>query len=159
MCENQNAECQRPGKDIKLLEILSRNEIYVTRIIPNQDVFIRLTNSDNELDKISNNKTKKQLNKNQYFLQIPAELKAKRSVLIFNVDPYVYNRSEEEMIEEILIQNTWINKIDQIHKFPNTKSNEDNLFPIRDRKENNRKRTFGACYEDTWTPDTAWNIL
>ncbi len=54
-----------PRRKRKLLEILSQNVIYVTRIISISDGYIILTESDQELDKVFNNKTDTKLEENE----------------------------------------------------------------------------------------------
>lgn len=113
-----------PGRKHKLLEILASNEIYVTRIIPKPDAFIIPTNNDNEMDKIFNNKTDKQLKELDFLTQIPFLLKANRSVILSRVDNHIIDHGEEEIKEEIIKQNPWVQSISQILKFPrgNTKN-------------------------------------
>ncbi len=107
---------------IILLRILSANIIYATRIITVQDCFIVLTRSDEEVDKIFQQKTQQELTNNRFLPILPPELKAKRTVLIFNTDEYIYNHTEKEIEEELLTKNTWMNEgIDSIFKIPRTK--------------------------------------
>ncbi len=82
---------------IILLRILSANIIYATRIITVQDGFIVLTRSDEEVDKIFQQKTQQELTNNRFLPILPPELKAKRTVLIFNTDEYIYNHTEKEI--------------------------------------------------------------
>lgn len=49
------------------------------------------------------------------------ELKANRSVLVFRVDTHVFDRCEEERVEEIEHWNEWVGKITENYKFPNNK--------------------------------------
>lgn len=107
-----------PRKKAKLLEILSTNNIYITKIIPINDGFIILTENDNELDKIFNNKTDQELNKNGYAPIIPPQLRANRSILIFRVDDHIYSNEEHQIKEEIIKENGWVESIDKIFKFP-----------------------------------------
>ena len=85
----------------KLLEILSTNEIYVTKIIDNRDGFVIITSNEQELDKILNGTTDQILEDNNFSPQLPPELQAQRSIMIFNVDQYIYSHSAEEMKQEI----------------------------------------------------------
>lgn len=106
-----------PRKKHKLLEILSKNEIYATRIITVQDGFIVLTSDETEQDKLFNNKTDNELKKEDLIPQIPLELKASRSVLIFKVDNEIFNKHEEDIKEELERQNPWVGQILQTQKF------------------------------------------
>lgn len=107
------------GKKTELQGLLSSNVIYVTRIITTNGGFVILTYSEEEMDKIFNN-TDKQLQEKQVFLIIPPQLKANRLVLIFRVNNYIFTHSENEIKEEILEHNKWIDEISQIYKFPNS---------------------------------------
>lgn len=107
-----------PRRKTKLLEILSTNDIYVTRLIPTNDGFIILTSNENELDKIFNNTTDKQLERNEFSPQMPPQLSANRSVLLFKVDNHIFENSESSIKEELQNQNEWVGEITQIYKFP-----------------------------------------
>lgn len=106
-----------PGRLRLLLETLSRNDIYATKIIPVSDGFVVLTESDGELDKLFNNKTDKELDHNQFTPLIPPELKAHRSILIFKIDEHIYGHTEEDIQEELIAQNGWILDIANTDKF------------------------------------------
>lgn len=51
---------------------------------------------------------------------MPPQLKANRSVLIFKVENHIFKNSEEDIKEEILKHNEWVEEISQVYKFPNT---------------------------------------
>lgn len=106
-----------PRRTTKLLEILSCNDVYVTRLIPVHDGFIILTSSDNELDKIFNNTTDKELEENEFTPQIPPELSSNRSVLLFRVDNHIYDNTERNIRTEIENQNEWVGQISKVSKF------------------------------------------
>lgn len=106
-----------PLRKHQLLEILAKNEIYATKIISVQDGFVVITTCEAELDKVFNNKTDKELSKEGFSPQIPLELKAKRSVLVFKTDNHIFNKSEEEIKNEIELKNEWVGKIQQLQKF------------------------------------------
>ncbi len=80
------------GNRIILLRTLSANIIYATRIITVQDGFIVLTRSDEEVDKIFQQKTQQELINNRFLSILLPELKAKRTVLIFNTVEYIYRK-------------------------------------------------------------------
>lgn len=107
-----------PRRTSKLLEILSTNDVYVTRLIPVNDGFIVLTSGDNELDKIFNNTTDKLLEENDFTPQIPPELSANRSVLLFKVDNHIFGNSERDIKTEIETRNDWVGKVTRVYKFP-----------------------------------------
>lgn len=48
-----------------------------------------------ELDKIFNNKAEKKLEENEYYPQMPPQLRALRSVLLFRVDNHIFENSRD----------------------------------------------------------------
>lgn len=109
-------------KKMKLLEILSTNEVYVTRIITISDGFITITNEENDLDKIFDGKTDQQLMQEGFTPIIPPELKAQRSIKIFNVENHIYDHETEEIATEIMEKNAFTNgQIQEITKPPRSK--------------------------------------
>lgn len=111
-----------PRRKLKLLEILSTNGIYANRIIVTPDAFIVLTNDETDTDKLFNGVTDQILTSNGFTPQIPPELKAKRTITIFNVDSHIYNNETGDMQEEIMSKNAFTeNQISDIFKIPRTK--------------------------------------
>ena len=102
----------------KLLEILSKNKIFARKIHTVNDGFIAIT-EEREQDKIFNNKTDDEMKKEGFYPQIPLELKAKRSVLVFRVDSHTFDKEEEAIKTEIEKENEWVGRITQLNKFPN----------------------------------------
>lgn len=102
----------------KLLCMLSKHDIYATRIIPNSDGFIVLTLNDTDLDKIFDGTTNTDLTNNGFTPLIPPQLRANRSVVIFKTDIHIFQNTEEDMTKEIEEKNEWIGKVTQIYKFP-----------------------------------------
>lgn len=82
------------------------------------DEFVVLTRNESEQNRIFNNKTDNHLKQEEFTPQIPPELKAKRSVLIFKVDNDIFSKEEEIIIEEIEQKNVCVGKIHHIQKFP-----------------------------------------
>lgn len=109
------------GRKLKLLEILSKKDIYVTKIIEANDGYVIITAGDTDLDNIFNNDTDQELLKENYTPLIPPELKANRSVLLTNVDSHISNNQEDDIKNELLEKNDWISNIIQVHKFPSGK--------------------------------------
>ena len=111
-----------PNRKEKLLELLSENEIYATGITIAPDGFFIWTGDDSDLDRLFNSVTDRYLENNGFTPIIPPELKAIRSVIIFNVDNHIYNREEVEMIDEIMDKNAYTTtKITDLMKIPRTK--------------------------------------
>lgn len=108
-----------PRRKLKLLEILSSNEIYATKIIETKDAFIILTNNEDDPDRIFNGTTDTQLQENQSMPQIPPELQDQRSVKVFSVDSHIYNHDEQEKKDAIMTKHNFTsNEIDNIVKIP-----------------------------------------
>ena len=106
-----------PRKRRKFLELLSSNDIYVTRLITSGDGFIALT-PEEDLDKLFNNVIDKKREEHGYTPIIPPQLKVLRSVLLFRVDNYIFENNEQDIKEEIEARNEWIGEIAKVHKFP-----------------------------------------
>lgn len=112
-----------PRRTNNLLEILTQNDIYITRLDPLTDGFVIITGTDDERDKIFKQKTQKELNEAGFLTITPPELRASRSVIIPRTANHIYKNDEEEIKEEINNNNEWAkNNIDNIFKFPNSKT-------------------------------------
>ncbi len=109
------------GNKLKLLKILSEELIYATKIVITPDGFVVITKDDEEIDNIFAKKIIEKLAAEDYTPIIPPELRAKRTVLLFNVDEVIHNHQENEIIEEITANNLWIPTIDSIFKIPRTR--------------------------------------
>lgn len=109
-------------RKIKLLEILSKNDIYATRITYTPDGFVIFTNDETDLDKLFNGETDRLLVEDGFTPQIPIELKTQRTVKIFNVDNHIYNHEVEDMCNELMDKNPFTsNQVHEIFKFPRAK--------------------------------------
>ncbi|MPC49820.1 hypothetical protein E2C01_043634 [Portunus trituberculatus] len=111
-----------PRKQSCLLGILSNNEIYATKLIPLSDGFAVITSTDEDLDQIYQLQTCSELEEYGFFPQIPPELKAKRSIIVFNVKPHIFKNTEEDITHELQQHNSWINLIHNAFKFSNSKT-------------------------------------
>lgn len=86
----------------------------MTKTFPTNDGFIILTCDDGEMDKIFDENT------DLGFTPLtPPELIGNRSVLIFRVDPYIFQNIEDDIKEEIIAKRDWIQEISHIYKFRN----------------------------------------
>lgn len=109
-------------KKLKLLELLSQNEIYANKIIVVPDGFIVLTNDESDLDRLFNGTTDRLLIDNDFTPIIPQELKCRRTIVIFNVDTHIYSQEIEDMIQEIMNKNSFTQEqVCDIIKIPRTK--------------------------------------
>ena len=112
---------------IKLLQILSQNLIYATKIITLNDGFVVLTRNDEDLDKIFQGTCQDEIKKANFTPTLPPEIRARRTIIILNVYDTIKDHTEKEIEEELIKENNWIIKgIDNIFKFP--KSNNENLL-------------------------------
>ncbi len=119
----KSSDSKDPRKKSGLLAILSNNDIYVTKLIPVSDGYVIITSNDEDLDKVFQQKTTSELNENDFYPLIPPELRAKRSVIVFNVDPHIFNNEEQEIQDELQEHNEWVkNNLSSIYKFPNSKT-------------------------------------
>ena len=105
---------------IKLLQILSINNIYATKIFNAHDGFVVLTNSDEDVENIISKNVAKELKEADFDPITPPELKAKRSVILLKVDDHIYSNEKNKIKEEIAEHNDYITleDIEDIIKFP-----------------------------------------
>lgn len=85
--------------------MLSKNGIYATCIIPTPDSFITITGNESEMDQIFDGKTDAELEQDNLYPQIPPEVKANTSVLVFKVDKLIYNHDEKKRKFEVMEKN------------------------------------------------------
>lgn len=71
-----------------------------------------------ELYKTFNNVTDKDSRKKEFTPQIPAQLKANRSILLLCVDNDINEHNEEKIKEEVKHTHEWMTEITQVSKFP-----------------------------------------
>ena len=112
------ADARDPRRSNKILEILAINDVDVTKLTSSHDGFIAVLGSEGEMDKVFNGTTDKILQQSNFYPQIPPELSANRSVLMFRVDNHIYSNTEEEIKIEIQKKNEWVGELLKIYKFP-----------------------------------------
>ncbi len=108
---------------LKLLEILCRNEVEISRIITSNDGFVVLTVTELSADAIFYHDIKQELMSQDFSPVMPPEMKAKKSIIIPRVDDVIYEKKNVVDIgEELTRENTWIGGIQEIdvYKFPNS---------------------------------------
>ncbi len=106
------------GRKIKLLEVLCTNEIHVTKIFNTPDGFALLLLNEDNADKIFSKKIKENLEKVDFSPILPPELKVKKSVIATSLDDLIYERDEDQIKEELIKSNDWIEDVDSVYKFP-----------------------------------------
>ena len=112
-----------PRKTSALLETLSKNDVYINKLIPLADGYVVIVATEEEQDKIFKNKTTQELAGKDFIPIVPPELKANRSIIITSVDNHIYDNNEEDIIYEIYEKNLWTqNNIESLFKFPNSKT-------------------------------------
>lgn len=89
-------------KKLKLIEILSREDIKISRIIPPNDGFAVLTINEHFADCIFKTETKQELAHQNFTPVMPPELWARKSVIIPRVDDIIYQKSEHDIEEELI---------------------------------------------------------
>ena len=110
-------------KKLKLVEILSKHQIEVSRILPAYDGFVILTVSESHSDNIFSAKIKGELESNEFHAVMPPELKAKKSVILPRADDIIYERHIVDIGEEIQKQNSWVGDgVVDVIKFPKSKA-------------------------------------
>ena len=108
-----------PKTKQQLLQILSINLVYATKIVTLNDGFIIITSTDEDLDKIFQKKAYQELIEEGFAPVLPPEIRAKRTVIIFNVEEEIKGNTENDIKEELINKNKWITDgIDNIYKFP-----------------------------------------
>ena len=105
-------------RHLKLLEILSKHDIYATKLIQTNDGFAIVIAEHTDLDRLFNNVTDQTLLKENFSPHIPPQLKANRSVLLTNVDSHISENEQDDVKDEILKHNEWVTNITRVHKFP-----------------------------------------
>ena len=94
---------------------------YIINIIPLQDGFVLIITEEDQ-DNLFQEQVKNELNHHNFFTILPPELKAKRSIIAFNVNTHIYNNPAEDMLDELHAHNDWMNNsIESVFKFPNSK--------------------------------------
>ena len=107
---------------LTLLRALSENLVYATRIIIVRDGYVVITRTDEDVDLIFRGKTYKELNDLNFKPILPPELKAKRTVIIFNTDDEILKHTEQDIAKEFIAENPYFHGgIDNVFKIPKTK--------------------------------------
>lgn len=91
--------------------------MYITRLIPVNGRFIALPRTMNKVKFLASNNTDKQLEENEFAPQLPPQLKAHRSALLFKVDNHSFENRDDIKVE-IGNRNEWIGEVSNVHKFP-----------------------------------------
>lgn len=113
---------KEPEKRLKLLQLLSENEICVNKLLLANEGFTIFTYNDGDLDRLFNGITDKYLERNGFTPIIPPELKENRSIILFNEDQHIFNHEEDDMLKEIMDKNLYTNnQITEVLKFPRSK--------------------------------------
>ncbi len=118
-------KCRTPDdrdKKLKLIEILSRKDIEISRIFNTNDEFVVLTLNEHNADNIFDTDTKHEFTHNDFTPIMPPDLKARKNVIIPRVDDLIYEKNVVDIGEEIIKENDWIkeDEIENIYKFPSS---------------------------------------
>ncbi len=110
-------------KKLKLIEILCKQQIEISRILPVYDGFVVLTVSESHADCIFSAETKGELEAQEFYAVMPPELRAKKSVIIPRADDIIYERHIVDIGEEIQNQNSWVGEgVVDVIKFAKSKA-------------------------------------
>ena len=103
----------------KLLDICSSVDIKITKVFLNTDGCSILCASEEDADKLFTEPAVSALAANDIQPVLPLSLRAKRSVIIKNVDSIIYDHEVNEIKTEIEARNSWA-KVQDLFKFPNS---------------------------------------
>lgn len=73
-------------RKLVLLEILTKNDVYITQLIETNDGYVVLTSDEADLDEIFNNSTDNELRNQNFIPQTSPQLKANPSILLTKVE-------------------------------------------------------------------------
>lgn len=83
-----------------------------------------LASDEADLGIIFDNSTDDELGNQNFFPQIPPQLKANRSILLTKLNKYISDDNEEQIRNEIKEVNYWVTRTTSIHKFPSCHINK-----------------------------------
>lgn len=108
---------------LNLLSVLSDHQILATKVNTVRDGFVVLTSNEDDVDTIFNPPCHDALHEASFTPILPPDLKAKRTILLFNVATFIKEKPTEAIQEEVERLNEFTtNTITQIYKF--------NKYPI-----------------------------
>lgn len=104
----------------KLLEILASHHVYAINISEGRDGYTIFTSKQEEMDIVFEEKCQLQLRAAEFTTILPPDIKAKRSLILFNCNEEITRHTTQEIETEIQRANTYTeNMIENIFKFPN----------------------------------------
>ena len=105
-------------KKLRLVELLCTAQIQITKVHEAPDGFALILYNEDQADKIFESKIKTALGKDGFIPILPADMRVKNYVIVTRVDGIIFTRSEEEIKDEIVSKNSWINDdLDNVFKF------------------------------------------
>lgn len=106
----------------KLLEVFSNQDVYAIDVHEARDGYIVITSTDEEIDIICSPTCTTRMRMENFSPVLPPQLKAKRTILLFRTDPYIYDNETEEIKQEISAHNEFADgEIEMVFKFPRAK--------------------------------------
>lgn len=106
-----------------LLSILGQRNIYVVKVFDTDDGYGILTKDDYDADQVFQKNTLKDLHNFNFTPIVPPEIKTKKTVILFNVDEFVYENDAESIKEEIENKNSWATgEVAEVYRFPNSRT-------------------------------------
>ena len=105
-----------------VLRVLCRNGVECSKLQRiNSESLLLFCNSGSDIDKIFQDKCFLELQQSDCEPIFPADLKARRSIIIKSIDPFIYNHKEDGIKLELQKQNVWAT-VAEVFKFPNSKT-------------------------------------
>ena len=108
---------------INILKIFSNFDIKCSKLVNlqnNSNECVASFHDSSDIDKVFTDECLNALSAYEASPKIPPELKAKRSVIVRNIDRYIYDRDDTEILQEINKENNSVNVI-ELYKFKNAK--------------------------------------
>jgi len=114
-------DTQRPNHRLSLLKLLKDLDLQPTNIIPRNNSFLVIFKHNFNQDVLFSQHTIAKLRELDCSLVEPPSLRARRTILVFRVDPYVYDEDPEDIRRDIESSNAH-SEIEEIVKFPNSRT-------------------------------------
>jgi len=114
-------DSQRPNHRLSLLQLLRNLDLQPTNIIPRDNSFLVIFKHNFNQDVLFSQHSLAKLKEIDCSLAEPPNLRARRTILVFRVDPYVYGEDLEDIARDIESSNAH-SKIEEIIKFPNSRT-------------------------------------
>ena len=115
--------CNSPKANREImLRVLCDYNIKCSKIIKvNDKVLLVFCNASDDIDKMFSKECIAKLKSHDFNPIVPPDLQARRSLIVKNLDPLIYQNSVEDIVTEMEHSNIWL-RIDSLYKFPNSRT-------------------------------------